>query len=52
MGRKYQGDKLYWRRLVDGKYTWKKAEVVYAINHLGHLQAVVDIRQTMREEEE
>ncbi len=25
MGRKYQGPALYWRILVDGKYTWKKA---------------------------
>ncbi len=27
MGRKYQGPTLYWRILVDGKYTWKKAIV-------------------------
>ena len=28
MGRKYQGDTLYWRKLRNGKYTWKKATPV------------------------
>ncbi len=27
MGRKYKGPALYWRILVDGKYTWKKAVI-------------------------
>ncbi len=32
MGRKYQGPTLYWRILVNGKYTWKKAAVAEEID--------------------
>lgn len=51
MGRKYQGDKLYWRMLRNGKYTWKKANPVMALNHLGELELVVNVRQAREEEE-
>lgn len=52
MGRNYQGDTLYWRRLRNGKYTWKKATVVHAMNHLGELELIVNVGQAIEEEEE
>ncbi len=53
MGRKYQGDKLYWRRLVNGKYTWKRADVV--VTHLtrdGRVRMCVDVPRHPLEDEE
>lgn len=48
---RYKGDRLYWRRLVNGRYTWKKADV--AVTHLtrdGRVQLTVTVPR--REEEE
>lgn len=50
MGRNYQGDTLYWRRLRNGKYTWKKAVVWKVINSRGELELIVNVRQAMQEE--
>ena len=48
---RYQGDKLYWRRLVNGKYTWKKADVkVTHLDRNGRVNLTVVVPR--REEEE
>jgi hypothetical protein len=45
MGRKYQGDALYWRRLRNGKYTWKKAEVVPQVTSSGTIRLIVHVEE-------
>jgi len=52
MGRKYQGDTLYWRILRDGKYSWKKADFIPAMNHLGEIELVVRMNRYFCPEEE
>lgn len=54
MGRKYLGHTLYWRKLIDGKYTWKKAEARPYINDDGwkFLAVIIDDPSFYLEEEE
>ncbi len=52
MGRKYQGDTLYWRILRNGKYTWKKADSMAFIRHDGSVGIFVELARDLENREE